>query len=502
MDPQQRILLEDSFAVANSTTGGSQDVGVIVGMSFWDYSVVSESMNGDAASPSSAMKLTGRNLSVASGRISFVHGYRGPSMTIDTACSSSLVAIHIASSTLRYDTPAPTDILVGCALMSLAPDVMQSLSMASMVSYEGRSRTLDQHASGYGRGEGTAILMMSRDMHDGAKKPLLGIVTSSAVNQDGRSASLTAPNGPSQLALIREAVRKAHIRPLDMILQELHGTGTPLGDPIEMAAVAKGQRREWPDPDSNPMVLSATKTTFGHTEPASGCIGMHSVLKQLFDAMRHPLLHLRSLSSLVEAVLGGGAASRTMVPSRSVAPLPYLTHTYASISAFAFQGTNAHTVVESSGEPATGSSGVVDRGFKCPLTAEPTYRGQSHWFVGSIHSWIHPAPDTLGRGGRSAGLMAILVGLVPIMAGAIVGVISERLAAPATWLVGVSPLVAPMYVSATVLPVSELPRELIRALPRAFWFWQGVSALVTVWLLVGLRRSLTMVARQAAEEGD
>ena len=107
-----------------------------------------------------------------------------------------------------------------------------------------------------------------------------------------------------------------------------------------------------------------------------------------------------------------------------------------------------------------------------------------------------------GRGGRSAGLMAILIGLVPIMVGAIVGVISERLAAPAAWLVGISPLVAPIYVSATVLPVSELPRELIRALPRAFWFWQGVAALVTLWLIVGLRRSLTMVARQAAEEDD
>ena len=397
MDPQQRILLEDSFAVAGSTVEESQDVGVIVGMSFWDYSIVSESMNSDVASSSPAMKLTGRNLSVASGRISFAHGYRGPSLTIDTACSSSLVAIHVASSALRHDRPAPSKVLVGCALMSLAPDVMRSLSMASMVSDEGRSRTLDQEANGYGRGEGTAILVMSNVIqNDGnGEKPVLGIVTSSAINQDGRSASLTAPNGPSQLDLLREAVGRANIHPSDVTLQELHGTGTPLGDPIEMAAVARAQRREKAAPETTPMVLSATKTIFGHTEPVAGCIGVHSVLKQLLGAMRHPLLHLRSLNPLVEAVLGGGAASRTTVPSRSVAPLPCLTRMYASISAFAFQGTNAHVVVES------GSSGAVP-GFKRPLPAQATYRGRKHWFVGNIHSWIHPTLDALSRGRRGA----------------------------------------------------------------------------------------------------
>ena len=394
MDPQQRILLEDSFAMASSTMGESREVGVIVGLSFWDYSIISENMNGDVASASPAMKLTGRNLSVASGRISYIHGYRGPSMTIDTACSSSLVAIHVASLALRNDTPAPSEVLVGCAMMSLAPDVMRSLSMASMVSDEGRSRTLDREANGYGRGEGTAILVMSRVLHDddGAKKPLLGIVASSAINQDGRSASLTAPNGPSQLDLLRVAVIKANISPLDIHVRELHGTGTPLGDPIEMTAVAKAQRQEQVAPETSPVVLSATKTVFGHTEPVAGCIGVHSVLKQLFDAMRHPLLHLRSLSSLVEAVLGGGAAARTMVPSRSIAPL--LTRKYASISAFAFQGTNAHVVVESSGSPGAG--------FKRPLSAKSTYRGQRHWFIGGIHCWMQPAINTWSRGGRRA----------------------------------------------------------------------------------------------------
>ena len=107
-----------------------------------------------------------------------------------------------------------------------------------------------------------------------------------------------------------------------------------------------------------------------------------------------------------------------------------------------------------------------------------------------------------GRGGRVAGLAGILVGVVPLMVGAIVGVMGDRFAVLATWLVGMSPPAAALYVSATVMPITELPRDLVRALPRAFWFWQAVAGLVTLWLLVGLRRSLKSVARQAAEEGD
>ena len=107
-----------------------------------------------------------------------------------------------------------------------------------------------------------------------------------------------------------------------------------------------------------------------------------------------------------------------------------------------------------------------------------------------------------GRGGRVAGLAGILVGVVPLMVGAIVGVMGDRFAVLATWLVGMSPPAAALYVSATVMPITELPRDLVRALPRAFWFWQAVAGLVTLWLLVGLRRSLKSVARQAAEEDD
>jgi len=394
MDPQQRILLEDSFAVAGTAT--PTDVGVIVGMSFWDYSTISEQLNGDMASQSHAMKLTGRNLSVASGRISYSHGYRGPAMTIDTACSSSLVAVHMATSMLAHDTPAPSKVLVGSAMLSLAPDVMRSLSMASMISDEGRSRTLDRLANGYGRGEATAVLVMRNTSRVTRDVRLAGVVVGSVVNQDGRSASLTAPNGPSQLDLLRQAFAKANVRPFDILLHELHGTGTPLGDPIEMAAVAKAQEGGGPGATPSPaMVLAATKTAFGHAEPAAGCVGLYSIVGQMFDRARHPLLHLGSVSQHVEHVLAGsdrGAATgRVLVPSRSIAPLPEGTTSpsLASDSAFAFQGTNAHVIVESGG-----SAGVA----RC-LPAEvanaadpnsPVYRGQRHWFAGIVHSWMHP----------------------------------------------------------------------------------------------------------------
>ena len=408
MDPQQRILLEDSFAVTNAPRG--QDVGVIVGMSFWDYSTVLERFDSKSASHSQAMKLTGRNLSVASGRISFVHGYRGLSMTIDTACSSSLVAIHIARSTLNQQYSAPSQVIVGCAMLSLAPDVMRSLSLASMVSDEGRSRTLDQQADGYGRGEATSVLTMRRIMLSDVSariSTLLGVVNGSAVNQDGLSASLTAPNGPSQLDLIRKACLNAHIYATELNLHELHGTGTPLGDPIELTAVSKAQQ-DCSGANSLvgqcPLVLTATKTVFGHSEPVAGCIGIYSVLKQLIGVVRHPLLHLRSLSSLIQPVVEGGGARRAMVTSRSVAPLRFLPNALASISAFAFQGTNAHVIMESTGGPGHPLEGAVpcsnNQGIKSPLSAESTYRGQRHWFVDGIHSWLHPI---LGHDRQKAG---------------------------------------------------------------------------------------------------
>ena len=399
MDPQQRILLEDSFAVAG--TSSALDVGVVVGMSFWDYSTISEKMNSDLASQSHAMMLTGRNLSVASGRISYAHGYRGPSMTIDTACSSSLVAIHAASSILIHDSPSPSRMIVASAMLSLSPDVVRSLSMASMISDEGRSRTLDRQANGYGRGEATAVLTIRRIIDDMSRYRIMGIVVGSAVNQDGRSASLTAPNGPSQLDLLRRAFAAADIRPSHVCIHELHGTGTPLGDPIEMVAVSKAQQAVVAGSPTPAMFISATKTAFGHAEPAAGCIGVYSVIGQLFHLVRHPLLHLGSISSLVEPSLvgtdradgagrrrirSGGNTTRYLVPSRAVAPIPSKMASIGSSSAFAFQGTNANVLVESVGSVQTGL-GVVSS-----LPELTTYRGQRHWFVGGVHSWMHPVP--------------------------------------------------------------------------------------------------------------
>ncbi len=334
-------------------------------MSFWDYSAVAERhLNGQGV----ALRLTSRNFSIASGRISYFHGYTGPCMTIDTACSSSLVGVHVAGKILHDDRLQ--SVRVGSAMLSLSPDVVKCLASASMTSDHGRSRTLDIQANGYGRGEATAFLSISRG-GDG-----MAVIKGSAMNQDGRSATLTAPNGPSQVNLLKSVYHNCGILPSDTNLHELHGTGTQLGDPIEVHALVTFQAAQKKAGQKDiPLYLSATKTVFGHSEPVAGSVGIHSLINQMDNYFRDPLLHLTQVSVHVSQALQ--KTPRAMIPSRTKG-----THimeqdtSYASVNAFAFQGTNASIILSSNHAPICES--LIHKRFT-------GFNRSKQWFIDKYH---------------------------------------------------------------------------------------------------------------------
>ena len=339
-------------------------------MSFWDYSSVAEQHFIDAES---ALKLTGRNLSVSSGRISYMHGYNGPSMTIDTACSSSLVCVHVAAKLLAEDDLH--SVRIGSAMLSISSEVVGCLASASMTSEHGRSRTLDYQASGYGRGEATAFMSISRTMKGRA------IIKCTAVNQDGRSATLTAPNGPSQVNLLHQIYHNSTVSPLQTSLHELHGTGTQLGDPIEVHALATFQSSSRIRNNmSRPLYIASTKTIFGHSEPVAGCVGIGSVVYQMDQRFRDPLLHLTRVSTHVTQAME--RSSRRLIPSRMHVPFDRKEdESIASISAFAFQGTNAGIAIDSKKAKADAMKWIERvKGLQ----------RVKHWFVNKVHSWIIP----------------------------------------------------------------------------------------------------------------
>ena len=181
--------------------------------------------------PISPYSATGASASIASNRISFVLGLQGPSLTIDTACSSALVAVDVASQSLYYNN-------CDKALVASVNVLLSELGFAStcankMLSPHGRCATFSSDADGYVRGEGCGAVVMVRksDVHD---HPVYAWLKGSAIIQDGQTANLTSPNGPSQEAVIKKALHTAGCNAEDIVYHESHGTGTSLGDPIEI----------------------------------------------------------------------------------------------------------------------------------------------------------------------------------------------------------------------------------------------------------------------------
>ncbi len=333
MDPQQRILLETAWhAIEDSGYSPSQlngtRTGVFVGISSGDYSLLGIKHQ----IQQSVFDATGNAHSIASNRISYLMNFSGPSVSMDTACSSSLVAIHQACLALKnYEADLA---LAGGVNVMLASELSIAFTQAQMLSPDGRCKTFSDQANGYVRGEGVGVVVLKRledAKRDGDR--IWGIILGTAVNQDGKSSGLTAPNGPAQEAVITQALAAAKVSPKDIGYIEAHGTGTPLGDPIEYNALARVFA-------SSPNVtkLGSVKSNIGHLEAAAGVAGLIKSVLALSNNWIPKSLNCENLNPKLNASTRLEVASRGCEWSGSARK--------AGISSFGFGGTNAHVIIE------------------------------------------------------------------------------------------------------------------------------------------------------------
>jgi acyl transferase domain-containing protein/NADPH:quinone reductase-like Zn-dependent oxidoreductase/NAD(P)-dependent dehydrogenase (short-subunit alcohol dehydrogenase family)/acyl carrier protein len=340
MDPVQRLLLELSWealeraGIAPHTLEGS-DAGVFIGVSGSDYDTLQHKSG--SIEDIHTYRGTGSAPCVTSGRLSYVLGLHGPNVAVDTACSSSLVAVALAVESLRAGKCSLA--LAGGAHLMLAPDGMVYLCRMRALSPGGRCRTFAADADGYARGEGGGIVVLKRlSDAQAVGDHILAVIRGAAFNHDGHSSGLTVPNPVAQRAVIRAALENAGLSPRDVSYIEAHGTGTPLGDPIEIRALAEvlGVDRA----ADVPLRIGSVKTNFGHLEGAAGVAG----LMKLVLSLQH-----RELPAHLNCDQPTPHVDWDNIPiriNRSLAPWTGEGPRIGGVSAFGFSGTNAHVIVE------------------------------------------------------------------------------------------------------------------------------------------------------------
>lgn len=387
MDPQQRLLLEVSWeALENAGQSADRlagtDTAVFVGMSTNDYWWLQvpdiQHFDGHAG-------LGGAHC-IATGRLSHLLDLRGPNVAVDTACSSSLVAVHMACQSLRH---RESDLaLAGGVNVIVSPVSSVFLSKWGVLAPDGHCKTFDAEANGFARGEGCGLVVLKRlgdAVRDG--DPVLALVHGSAMNHDGHSTRLSAPNGPAQEAVIRKALENARVSPSQISLVEAHGTGTPLGDPIEVEALAGALRQ--PHQERSSCALGSVKANIGHLEAAAGIASLMKVVLCLQHETIPGQLHLRELNPRI-------ALDETpfFIPQQKTAWPGIETRRYAGISSFGLSGTNAHVVVGEAprAEPPARRETTVDESYLLPVSARSEAALAA--VAGSYRDWLEtPAAE-------------------------------------------------------------------------------------------------------------
>lgn len=346
MDPQQRLLLEVSWeaiehaGIAPLSLAGSR-TGVFAGISCSYYGQTGV-LSGAGGFPD-VYTIAGNATNAAAGRLSYFLGLQGPSLAIDTACSSALVAVHLACQSLHA---GETDLAVASGVnLILTPDGSIALSRMRTLAPDGRCKTFDRAADGFARGEGCGVVVLKRlsnALRD--RDRALALIRGSAVNQDGRSGGFTVPSGVAQQAVIRAALERAQVSGSEISYIEAHGTGTPLGDPIEMEALVHVLCRDFPG--RAPLVVGSAKTNFGHLEAAAGVAGLVKVVLSMRHGLIPPHLHFSEWNPHIPL-----EGAPVVIPTK---PTPWPDKPWpdngasrlAGVSSFGMSGTNAHLILE------------------------------------------------------------------------------------------------------------------------------------------------------------
>ena len=363
MDPQQRLVLEvawealeDAGLTKTELAGSQTSVYMGVHSHSVDYALYQYAVP-DAIDIYTG---TGTAHNVIAGRLAYLFDLRGPSLTVDTACSSSLVAIHLACKSLRDHESEMA--LVGGVNLILSPEFTIAASKMHMLAPDGRCKTFDAAANGFVRSEGCAVVVLKR-LSDALASGdnILALIRGSAINQDGRTNGLTAPSGLAQQQVIRQALENAGIQPSQVGYIEAHGTGTSLGDVIEMDALSTIFERT--ARDGKPCFLGSAKSNIGHLEGAAGIAGLIKAVLTLQKKKIPAIVHFKNLNpniSMDRAVFVIPDAPRIWDEN---------SERIAGVSAFGWSGTNAHAVLSEAprmeGEQADTNSG----NFLLPLSA-------------------------------------------------------------------------------------------------------------------------------------
>ncbi|RQO64205.1 hypothetical protein DBR43_33120, partial [Pedobacter sp. KBW06] len=348
MDPQQRITLEavyhalEDAGIAREALKGS-NAGVFIGVSSSDYATL---IHQQPVLASQAQSPIGTAFSVLVNRISYLLDIHGPSEPIDTACSSSLIAIHKAVENIRN---GHCDMAIaGGVNAMLSPELTASFTEAGMLNEDGRCKTFDQQAAGYVRGEGVGILILkSLEKAEADGDRIYGLISATAENHGGRANSLTSPNPLAQKELLLKAYRSADIDPRQLSYIEAHGTGTPLGDPIETEGLKLAFKELYRDrgldfPLAPHCSIGSVKTNIGHLEAAAGVAGMIKVLL----CLKHQTLAGNPQLETPNEYLRLEGSPFFLQKETTVWTTENNKARIAGVSSFGLGGVNAHVVVE------------------------------------------------------------------------------------------------------------------------------------------------------------
>ena len=340
LDPQQRMLLEVSWeALENaglvSSIHKDTTTGIFIGIGQNEYA---QSLAQQGDEHIDVYAGTGNGTCFSAGRISHILGTKGPSIAIDTACSSSLVSTHLACQSLRH---GECDVaLSGGVQLIISPNTQIFLSQAKALSPTGKCHTFSEEADGYVRGEGCGIIVLKR-LKDAQEQgdSILGVIKGSAVNHDGKSSGLTVPNGKAQMEVIENALKNAGAKSSEISYVEAHGTGTPLGDPVEIEAIAKVMDAE--EQRDRPLYVGSVKTNLGHLEAAAGIAGLIKVIAAFQNQQIPQHLNFTTPNTHInwdklDIEIPQGLTPWQDTQSKRI----------AGISSFGLSGTNAHVILE------------------------------------------------------------------------------------------------------------------------------------------------------------